>query len=222
MRRWPRPARRQCWPSSAASSFPTFKPALADLAVEKLAPIAGEMRRISADQAYVDACCATAAQRAGVLAESDDEDGPRRSSACSTAEPHCGAPLAAPATAGGRLRRFISPQRGSHGLQTPEPRSRPPPQIPGDHRRHARNASAPSPMPRGARKNTGGVLVLLYVIEPGDFQHWLGVEKIMREEATATARAALDTLCHQGARRRSASSRNWSCARASRPRRSTS
>jgi nucleotide-binding universal stress UspA family protein len=41
-------------------------------------------------------------------------------------------------------------------------------------------------------KNTGGVVVLLYVIEPGDFQHWLGVEKIMREEATATANAALD------------------------------
>jgi len=41
-------------------------------------------------------------------------------------------------------------------------------------------------------KNTGGVLVLLYVIEPGDFQHWLGVEKIMREEANATAAAALD------------------------------
>jgi len=41
-------------------------------------------------------------------------------------------------------------------------------------------------------KNTGGVLVLLYVIDPGDFQHWLGVEKIMREEANATAAAALD------------------------------
>jgi len=40
--------------------------------------------------------------------------------------------------------------------------------------------------------NTGGGLVLLYVIEPDDFQHWLGVEKIMREEASATARAALD------------------------------
>jgi len=39
---------------------------------------------------------------------------------------------------------------------------------------------------------TSGVLVLLYVIEPDDFQHWLGVEKIMREEATATARGALD------------------------------
>ena len=41
-------------------------------------------------------------------------------------------------------------------------------------------------------KTTGGVLVLLYVIEPGDFQHWLGVEKIMREEATQAAGAALD------------------------------
>ncbi|QPC86300.1 universal stress protein [Mesorhizobium sp. NBSH29] len=41
-------------------------------------------------------------------------------------------------------------------------------------------------------KSTNGVLVLLYVIEPGDFQHWLGVEKIMRDEATATANAALD------------------------------
>ncbi|MDQ6435708.1 universal stress protein [Mesorhizobium sp. LHD-90] len=41
-------------------------------------------------------------------------------------------------------------------------------------------------------KSTGGSVVLLYVIEPGDFQHWLGVEKIMREEAEATAQAALD------------------------------
>lgn len=41
-------------------------------------------------------------------------------------------------------------------------------------------------------KSTGGVLVLLYVIEPDDFQHWLGVEKIMREEATATANGVLD------------------------------
>ena len=41
-------------------------------------------------------------------------------------------------------------------------------------------------------KSTGGMLVLLYVIEPGDFQHWLGVEKIMREEANQAAGAALD------------------------------
>lgn len=41
-------------------------------------------------------------------------------------------------------------------------------------------------------ETTGGVLVLLYVIAPGDFQHWLGVEKIMREEAAQAAAAALD------------------------------
>jgi len=41
-------------------------------------------------------------------------------------------------------------------------------------------------------KNTGGVVVLLYVVETGDFQQFLGVERIMREEATATASATLD------------------------------
>jgi nucleotide-binding universal stress UspA family protein len=39
---------------------------------------------------------------------------------------------------------------------------------------------------------TGGVVVLLYVVEPGDFQHWLGVEQIMREEAIANAKATLE------------------------------
>ncbi len=46
-------------------------------------------------------------------------------------------------------------------------------------------------------RTTGGVLVLLFVIEPGEFQHFLGVEKIMREEATAAAKSALD---HHAAR----------------------
>jgi len=41
-------------------------------------------------------------------------------------------------------------------------------------------------------QTTGGVLVLLYVIEPGEVQHWLGVEKIIRDEAMATANAALE------------------------------
>jgi len=40
---------------------------------------------------------------------------------------------------------------------------------------------------------TGGALVMLFVIETADFQQWLGVEKIMREEAQATAAAALDS-----------------------------
>jgi tryptophanyl-tRNA synthetase len=49
--------------------FSDFKPALADLAVEKLAPIAGEMRRISADHAYVDSVLREGGQRAEAIAE---------------------------------------------------------------------------------------------------------------------------------------------------------
>jgi len=41
-------------------------------------------------------------------------------------------------------------------------------------------------------KSTNGSVVLLFVVEPGDFQHWLGVEQIMREEATNNAQAALN------------------------------
>jgi nucleotide-binding universal stress UspA family protein len=40
--------------------------------------------------------------------------------------------------------------------------------------------------------STNGVPVLLYVVDPTDFQAFLGVEKVMREEATATAQSALD------------------------------
>jgi len=49
--------------------FSEFKPALADLAVEKLAPVAGEMRRISADPAYVDAVLRDGGARARERAE---------------------------------------------------------------------------------------------------------------------------------------------------------
>jgi len=49
--------------------FSIFKPALADLAVEKLAPIAGEMRRISDDRAYVDGVLRQGGERASALAE---------------------------------------------------------------------------------------------------------------------------------------------------------
>ncbi|WP_421854901.1 universal stress protein [Oricola sp.] len=38
---------------------------------------------------------------------------------------------------------------------------------------------------------TGGGLILLYVIEPGDFQHWLGVEQVMRAESIENAEASL-------------------------------
>ena len=40
-------------------------------------------------------------------------------------------------------------------------------------------------------RRTNGVLVMMYVIEPGDFQHWLGVEEIMKAEARDEAEAAL-------------------------------
>ena len=43
---------------------------------------------------------------------------------------------------------------------------------------------------RRAVKTNGG-LVLLFVIEPGDFQHWLGVENIMRAEAMEEAEETL-------------------------------
>jgi tryptophanyl-tRNA synthetase len=49
--------------------FSVFKPALADLAVEKLAPIASEMRRISADPAYIDQVLADGGARARSIAE---------------------------------------------------------------------------------------------------------------------------------------------------------
>ena len=38
-------------------------------------------------------------------------------------------------------------------------------------------------------RRTGGMITLLYVIEPGDFQHWLGVKEIQREEAMQKAKA---------------------------------
>ena len=40
-------------------------------------------------------------------------------------------------------------------------------------------------------QRTGGKLVMVYVTAPGDFQHWLGVENIMRAEAQDEARSVL-------------------------------
>ena len=44
--------------------FSTFKTALADLAVAKLAPIAAEMKRLTADPAHIDAVLADGSDRA--------------------------------------------------------------------------------------------------------------------------------------------------------------
>jgi tryptophanyl-tRNA synthetase len=49
--------------------FSAFKPALADLAVSHLAPIATEMRRLMADPAEIDRVLADGAERASVIAE---------------------------------------------------------------------------------------------------------------------------------------------------------
>ncbi|MCJ2016837.1 tryptophan--tRNA ligase [Methylobacterium sp. E-065] len=50
------------------AQFSTFKPALADLAVTSLAPIAGEMRRLTADPGHIDAVLADGSNRAETIA----------------------------------------------------------------------------------------------------------------------------------------------------------
>ena len=49
--------------------FSSFKQALADLAVERLSPIAGEMRRLTADPAQIDRILADGAARARAIAQ---------------------------------------------------------------------------------------------------------------------------------------------------------
>jgi len=43
-------------------------------------------------------------------------------------------------------------------------------------------------------KKTGGRVALLYVIEPADFQEWVGVGELMREEARQEAEQALQKI----------------------------
>jgi tryptophanyl-tRNA synthetase len=50
------------------AQFSAFKPLLAELAVEKLAPIAGEMRRLLADPGYIDGVLGDGAERAAAIA----------------------------------------------------------------------------------------------------------------------------------------------------------
>ena len=40
-------------------------------------------------------------------------------------------------------------------------------------------------------RTTNGVVLMMFAIEPGDFQHWLGVEEIMEAEAREQADATL-------------------------------
>jgi nucleotide-binding universal stress UspA family protein len=43
-------------------------------------------------------------------------------------------------------------------------------------------------------RNSDGTVVLLYVIEPADFQHWVAVEKLMEEEQREEAEQLLQDL----------------------------
>jgi nucleotide-binding universal stress UspA family protein len=43
-------------------------------------------------------------------------------------------------------------------------------------------------------RSTDGRVALLYVIEPAEFQHWLGVERVMQEEARQRAEQTLQAL----------------------------
>jgi tryptophanyl-tRNA synthetase len=52
----------------ASTSFSDFKGRLADLAVEKLSPIAAEMRRLAADPGYIDGVLRDGAERANAIA----------------------------------------------------------------------------------------------------------------------------------------------------------
>ena len=49
---------------------------------------------------------------------------------------------------------------------------------------------------RRAQK-TGGGVILLYVIAPDDFQHWVGVAELMRQEARETAETRLVELAEE-------------------------
>ena len=50
------------------AQFSTFKTALADLSVSRLAPIAAEMKRLTADPGHIDTILAEGADRASVIA----------------------------------------------------------------------------------------------------------------------------------------------------------
>ena len=46
-------------------------------------------------------------------------------------------------------------------------------------------------------KKTGGRVALLYVVEPADFQHWMAVEDLMREEARSEGEQILQRCATQ-------------------------
>ena len=67
-------SREQVIRDFGGQQFSQFKPALADLAVDKLAPIAAEMRRLIADPGHIDGVLKDGGERAGVIAEGTMRD----------------------------------------------------------------------------------------------------------------------------------------------------
>ncbi len=46
-------------------------------------------------------------------------------------------------------------------------------------------------------RHTGGIVTLLYVIPPRDFQHWQAVEEVMRDEAREEAERVLQVVAEE-------------------------
>jgi tryptophanyl-tRNA synthetase len=67
-------SREQVVADHAGQQFSAFKPALADLAVEKLAPMNAEMRRLMSDPGHIDAVLKAGSQKAGAIAEATMKD----------------------------------------------------------------------------------------------------------------------------------------------------
>lgn len=62
-------SREEALAEFAGAAFSAFKPALAELAIAKLAPIGQEMRRLLADPGHIDAVLADGGERASAIAE---------------------------------------------------------------------------------------------------------------------------------------------------------
>ena len=150
---------RRCSREFGGAQFSAFKPALADLAVAKLAPIAGEMRRLLADPGLYRRRPRDGAERARAIAEKT-MDGVKDVVGFVRKRSEQSAVLAGGASgASVRLPIAIRRRRGSirrHADDPQEHRGRPPPEIPGRHRRHAGMHAARSSSPARRAQHTGG------------------------------------------------------------------
>ena len=117
-----------------------------------------------------------------------------------------------PARAGGRLRAGSTGAArsagSSYGLQTSQPGSRPSPEIPGDHRRHA-GMRARRRLCVEARQEHGRRAGAALRHRAGRFPALARRREDHARGGQPGGRRSTRRLCHQGARDRSASSRNW-------------